>query len=162
MLGEEECISWWGDILVPPRFDNSEYLTTLHTDNRSATIRINNNQKNKRCEVELYQVRCGEQQQIIDHADINEDGEIVVKLDSANIEIKARIKYKGFENWSPWISSELPVSISISYQTICDIDCITDCRVPSRAGYGNITANYNRISHCFSCDNCDSNIHSEK
>ena len=122
---ESDCCSWV-DILVPPRFDNTEYLTTLHTDNRSAAVRINNNQKNKRCELELYQVTWGEQQQIIHPEDMH-DGVISVQLHSENDEIKARIKYKGFENWSQWISSELPVSLSISFKTICNINFITDC-----------------------------------
>ena len=62
-------------------------------------------------QVELYQVRYEDVEKYIDPEDI-QDGKIALIANSENIKIEARIKYKGFQNWTEWISSDMPVSVS--------------------------------------------------
>ena len=50
------------------------------------------------------------EEEYIDPADVHA-GEIIVKVNSEDPKIEARIKYKGFDDWSRWISSDLPVSV---------------------------------------------------
>ena len=39
-----------------------------------------------------------------------EDGKITIIATIENTKIEGRIKYQGFDSWSPWISSDVPVS----------------------------------------------------
>ena len=62
-------------------------------------------------QVELYQVRYEDVEKFIDPEDIT-GGKIALIVKSENAKIEARIKYKGFQNWTEWISSDVPVSVS--------------------------------------------------
>ena len=37
---------------------------------------------------------------------ITVDGKICVELKSSSAEIEARIRYEGFDSWSPWIATD--------------------------------------------------------
>ena len=106
---EESDPTSWLDVPVPPRFDQAEQLIIQTRANGSLTFSIENIDKNQKCEVEKYSVKYEGVEEYIDPDDTHE-GEITVKVDSENAKIEARIKYKGFEEWSHWISSEIPVS----------------------------------------------------
>ena len=44
-----------------------------------------------------------------------EDGKMTILVPKENTKIEGRIKFKGYDVWSPWISSDSPVSKTITY-----------------------------------------------
>ena len=62
-------------------------------------------------QVEVYQVTYEDVEKYIDPEDIP-DGKIALLVKSEYAKIEARIKYEGFQNWTEWISSDIPVSVS--------------------------------------------------
>ena len=61
-------------------------------------------------QVEEYHVKYDGEESFIDPASI-QGGKLSLNVKSENSKIVARIKYKGFEDWTNWISSEKPVSL---------------------------------------------------
>ena len=62
-------------------------------------------------QIEKYQIKYGGEESFFDPSSL-EDGKITMKILGEDAKLEGRIKYKGFENWSEWISSDKPVSTS--------------------------------------------------
>ena len=62
-------------------------------------------------QVEQYHVKYNTEEDYIDPLGL-EDGRIKVNVEQENTEIKGRIRYQGYESWSPWISSFSPVILT--------------------------------------------------
>ena len=110
ILSYESDPTSWLDIPTPPRYHTADYLVIQSTYNGTVTFRLSNKDRNKRCRVEMVQVRHGTEMEIIDPADIDDDGDISINVDDEGGVIAARIKYQGYDEWSDWITSDLPVS----------------------------------------------------
>jgi len=111
LIGSEETkLKTWADIPVPPRVGVSEYpeLVIEEKTNGSVTFVINNNDKNHKCKVEQYHVKYNTEEDYIDPTML-EDGKITVIVPQEDTEIEGRLKYQGYDSWSPWISSDSPL-----------------------------------------------------
>jgi len=111
LFGSQESIpTAWTDIPVPPRVGILENPTLVIEEktNGSVTFVINNNDKNHRCKVEKYHVKYSTEEVYIDPITL-EDEKITVIVSQENTEIEGRLKYQGFETWTPWISSNSPM-----------------------------------------------------
>ena len=58
-------------------------------------------------QVEEYQIRY-DGDETIDTAGL-EDGKVKVEVSMEITKIEARVRYKGYDNWSGWVSSDVPV-----------------------------------------------------
>ena len=59
--------------------------------------------------MEQYHVKYSTEEDYFDPMTL-EDGKITVEAPQENSKIEGRMRYQGFESWSPWISSDSPVS----------------------------------------------------
>jgi len=107
---EESETKAWTDITIPPRVGISEHpaIVIEEKTNGSVTFVIKINDKNHMCEIEQYHVKYSLQEDFFDPSNLI-DGKIVITMQTENENIEGRIRYKGFEDWTPWISSDSPM-----------------------------------------------------
>jgi len=106
---EESKPAAWTDIPVPPTVGISEQPTLVIEEktNGSVTFVINNNEKNHKCKVDQYHLKYNTEEKFIDPINL-EDGKMTILVPKENTKIEGRIKFKGYDVWSPWISSDSP------------------------------------------------------
>merc|ERR1719452_109162 len=104
--------------MIPPSLDERRSKPSLTVEdkfNRTVVFKLVLPEINKKCQAESYQVKyhnLGQDvEQVQETIDISklEDGKIVLDNFPQDVEkgfqIEGRLKYEGFESWSPWISS---------------------------------------------------------
>jgi len=105
---------------VPPKNGESS-LPTIQIEqkfNTSVIFVLQTPDFNQKCEVEQYHVKYNlmgvmeEQERTLSTAEL-QDGKIVLEdfpgASDNGMRIEGRIKYVGFESWSPWISTQNPI-----------------------------------------------------
>jgi hypothetical protein len=107
--GQESETTEMQEVPVPPRVGLSEHpiLVIQEKVNGSVTFVINNADKNLRCKVGQYHVKCGTMDQVFEASSL-EDGKMTMEVPVEDCRIQGRIHYTDFHTWSPWISSDSP------------------------------------------------------
>lgn len=121
--GEVSSPTEWEEVVVPPRQGSSHEprLVLLEAANDSLALNINPAPANIKCEVEKYHVKytsargdTAREEHTFEPAGLD-NGKIVLKFPSAagyGGQVEGRIKYSGFDSWSPWIKSSGPLVYS--------------------------------------------------
>jgi len=118
---ESEPSPMLGDIVPPVNGDqNQPELVIEDRFNNTAIVLIKLPEVNHKCEVETYHVKYQNlgflepQELLIEFSEI-EDGKIILDdfpgAGDNGMKIEGRIKYLGFDSWSPWISTSDPVPV---------------------------------------------------
>lgn len=106
----------WSEVVVPPRqgMNHEPRLVLLESANDSLALNINPAPANIKCEVEQYHVKyssargdTAREEHTFEPAGLDH-GRIVLKFPVAagyGGQVEGRIKYSGFDSWSPWIKS---------------------------------------------------------
>lgn len=112
----------WQEFRVPPRqgMEHQPTLQIVEKKNDTVNFKISPALTNAKCKVEVYEVRFSsllksEKEELSLGPDSLVDGAIPLPLPGAStsgIDLEGRIKYDGFETWSPWISLSDPLIIS--------------------------------------------------
>merc|ERR1719430_1372404 len=97
------------EVSIPPRMGNQEHplLVIEEKVNGSVTFQIHNSDKNQRCKVGQYQVRCGLENRMFD-APSTDTGKMTLEVAENDCKIEARIHFGDFDTWSPWVTSQSP------------------------------------------------------
>merc|ERR1719153_1604534 len=105
---------------VPPKDGDKSHPKLIIEEKYNTTVKfiLEAPLFNQKCEVEQYHVKyvnlgvMDEQETTIPISDL-QDGKIVLEdfpgAADNGMRIEARIKYLGFDSWSPWISTETPI-----------------------------------------------------
>merc|ERR1712156_1398972 len=107
MDGKESEPTALHEVHVPPRTSEPPVMFIEERNNGSVTFVINHGDTNHHCEVLQYEVRQGQGEQMFD-ATALEEGKITVEVAEEEFNIEARLHYKDFDAWSPWVSSDSP------------------------------------------------------
>jgi len=108
-----------GDEVPPKNGDKSVPRILIESKSNSTVIFVLQAPEiNEKCKVEKYHIKYNnrgvteEQDKEVDFADLT-DGKIVLEdfpgAEDNGMKIEARIKYTGFESWSPWVSTQNPI-----------------------------------------------------
>ena len=132
---EDSEQSDWFIIPVPPRYDDHIHPTvdTTEDGNNSIAVTVNTHHINNNCEVsqdiliitihdelhakvEEYNIKYGDEELIV-AADSLEDEKIIMQKKGDGEEVKGRIRYQGYEEWSSWGKALQPVILPSSSST---------------------------------------------
>jgi len=111
--GLDSAPTEWTEVPVPPR-NGEENKPKLEiklrdTDNDTLTLVVNSDGDNNKCPVESYHLKYNTDEMQIPAEEVAE-GEIVLDFPGASglVVLEARMKYKGFEDWSGWTNNNPP------------------------------------------------------
>jgi len=103
------------DVVIPDTSDRSQpKLTIDERFNNTVVVTIKNPPSNQKCQVETYNIKYKnlgimEEEELLINASDVEEGKLTLDdfpgASEKGILIEGRIKYAGFEAWSPWIST---------------------------------------------------------
>ena len=97
---------------VSPAMGISDHpsLTIEDRANGSVTFAIYNGDMNHNCKVEQYHIRHNSKENYIDPLTL-ENGKITLFISMQDLEIEELVKFHGYDSWTPWVSSDSPVSV---------------------------------------------------
>lgn len=106
---ESEIVEFDELIKVSPAMTLPHHLSLAIEEkaNDSVIFAIDSGEINQNCKVEKYHIKINSEESYIDPLTL-EDGRIRLS-EFKHGEIQGRIKFEGFETWSPWISSDSPL-----------------------------------------------------
>jgi len=107
---ESEIVEFDELIKVSPAMSVPNHLSLAIEEkaNDSVTFVINSGDINKNCKIEKYHIKHNSEETFVDSLTL-EDGKIRLNNFSPSAEIQGRIKFHGFDSWTPWISSDSPL-----------------------------------------------------
>jgi len=131
--GEESEPTVFHEVHVPPRTSEPPVMFIEERNNSSVTFVINNADTNHHCEVIQYEVRQGDGEQVFDAAAL-EDGKITVEVAEEEFKVEARLHYKDFDAWSPWVSSDSPrqeaLGSEMDFLLVIIVGAVVACALP--------------------------------
>jgi len=131
--GEESEPTSFQEVHVPPRTSEPPVMFVEERNNGSVTFVINNADTNHHCEVIQYEVKQGDGEQVFDAAAL-EDGKITVEVAEEEFKIEARLHYKDFDAWSPWVSSDSPrqeaLGSEMDFLLVIIVGAVVACALP--------------------------------
>jgi len=133
MDGKESEPTALHEVHVPPRTSEPPVMFIEERNNGSVTFVINNADTNHHCEVLQYEVRQGQGEQMFD-ATALEEGKITVEVAEEEFKIEARLHYKDFDAWSPWVSSDSPrqeaLGSEMDFLLVIIVGAVVACALP--------------------------------
>jgi len=131
--GEESEPTVFHEVHVPPRTSEPPVMFIEERNNGSVTFVVNNADTNHHCEVIQYEVKQGGGEQVFDAAAL-EDGKITVEVAEEEFKIEARLHYKDFDAWSPWVSSDSPrqeaLGSEMDFLLVIIVGAVVACALP--------------------------------
>jgi len=107
---ESEIVEFDELIKVSPAMSLINHLSLAIEEkaNDSVTFVINSGDINNNCKVEKYHIKHNSEETFIDPLTLEDE---IMRLNDFNPskEIQGRIKFQGFDSWTPWISSDSPL-----------------------------------------------------
>lgn len=107
---ESDIVEFENLITVSPAMGISDHpsLTIEDRANGSVTFAIYNGDMNHNCKVEQYHIRHNSKENYIDPLTL-ENGKITLLVSMQDMEIEGRVKFHGYDSWTPWVSSDSPL-----------------------------------------------------